>query len=752
MSPTESDPALQPGGPRAAGATLDGRPLDGTCRALVTDHYLWAVVLVWAICWLGWAIALKQYGHSLPFQDDYTFVHFGIATKEKPLTWSFLWDAANEHRAPLTRWWSVMLGRAFNWNFQRMQQVNLALLALGCLTLVLAARSVRGRSSPHDAFLPLVALSSVHTETLLLYVYAYAMALALWCIMASAVTVKWQRRSLFHLLTYVAGAVAVGWAGGPAGNLWALGLCGPLVFGCFEKTGRRWRVCALAGGGVIAASSAFLLYCTPPSSPELLAFRSDSWATTCQAAAKFSVGWIGISVLQVIWPWALIALIAPLLYLSGRFLVEVRRHRAAVLPRWLDLAALLLAALLVTGVMGYGRGRYPGIWAPRYCVLELPIAVILFLMLTRCPAPKALLSSMTIGMAICVGWHWPTAIGLGQSLRPQRLQLRDSLRAGQEPLSVLAEQYGACTGWGPQCGSHLLIRWWQHMRRASVSVFAHPPGLAERCLFWRADSGSLGAALRPVADGMAVEEVAVLAEADGPAATAVYEVLVPAAGDYQLCCRWQAPPNRFFTVAVDDGPVMQQPVSGGPSYVPCILGPMLPLEAGKHRLTITWPGAGSRLDVLELNLQRQGQRQPGTGTSDVLLTLCPPGTAAGIEGNAQVQLAPGPDGLVVRASGDDPCLFLPAFAHDAGNTLLVRVDLTSPADTVLDLFYETRKASGYSAERVVSQPLHKGRNMVYLKLTDPSLSGRLRLDPGAVPGEYVLHGIEVRAVPRESNK
>jgi hypothetical protein len=135
-------------------------------------------------------------------------------------------------------------------------------------------------------------------------------------------------------------------------------------------------------------------------------------------------------------------------------------------------------------------------------------------------------------------------------------------------------------------------------------------------------------------------------------------------------------------------------------------------------------------------------------SSDVRLSLSDPGTSAGIEGNARVTMAPGPEGLVVQASGDGPNLTLPAFAYDPQTTLLVRVDLTSPADMHLDLRYQTSRAPEYEEARKVSQLLHKGRNVVYLPVTTPGLAGRLRLDPGTVAGPYVLHSVEVRALPR----
>jgi hypothetical protein len=599
-SPTEAlDFAMIPGGagsPTPLPTGVSARP------GLLADRSFWAVLLIWALCWGSWAIALERFAGSLPWVDEYVFVDTGVATGEKPLSWEFLWNSQNEHRAPLLRLWMVMLGRAFHWDFRPIHQVNLGVLALGCLTLIFALRAMRGCSAPCDAFLPLLMLSSAHLDTLLVYSYAYAPALAVWCALVGGVLVKWPRRSLFHLFLYVVGALLLTWSGGPPGNIWSVGLCVPLVVGCFQKSNWGWKACALAGATAVAGSSAFLIYSIPPPTPVLLAYHSDSWLMTCKTAAKFSVGWMGRPVLEIIWPWALIVLLVPLLYLGVRFLVDLRRFRAAILTHWLDLAALLAASFLVTVAMAYGRAKFPGTWDSRYCALELPIAAILFLMLVRSAAPSALLNCLALGMAICVGWNWPNTIGWGKYVQPQRLVLRDGLRAGQEPLSILADHYGTFAGWNRENGTQHLIRWLDGLRRAGISVFAKDPDLSRRCLLVHSDTGALAGSLHGVPDEQAVYRVAIQAETNE--ATAVYEVVVPATGNYKLCCRWLAQPNQTFAVSVDGGPVIQQSVPGGPAYVPCVLGPTLPLQAGTHWLRITWPGAGSRLDILELNPQR----------------------------------------------------------------------------------------------------------------------------------------------------
>src|SRR4051812_11166322 len=142
------------------------------------DEAFWGVIAVWALSWLSWAVLVDRFASPLPFADDYQFCATGDMTGEQPLTWARLWALSNEHRFPLTRLWFVLLGRAASWDFRVMHQVNLALVAFGALMLVLATRAVRGRSHLADAFLPLIVLTPLQYETLLLYTCAYNMALA----------------------------------------------------------------------------------------------------------------------------------------------------------------------------------------------------------------------------------------------------------------------------------------------------------------------------------------------------------------------------------------------------------------------------------------------------------------------------------------------------------------------------------------------------------------------------------------------
>lgn len=575
-------------------------------RGPLADQALWAVLAVWALLWAGWAVYLDRYGSPLPWCDEYAFCAAGLTGGAKPLTLGWLWEPANEHRLPLTKLWVVLLGRLFAWDFRAMHQANFAALALGCLALILAVRRARGRSWLADAFLPLLVLTPAQYATLVQYVYAYGMALGLWCLAAAAVLVGWPSRSVPRLLAYLLVILAVCWAGGPAGNLWALGFCAVLARGWVEKQSRVWNACAMVGGVAVVASSAVLIIGRPPSPTSLKPFVSDSWLLTLKAASEFSVAWMGQPLLQVLWPWALAVLLVPGTYLLGRLLNDFRRPAwADAAGQWLDLTGILLAAAGVTVVMGYGRARFPLKWDSRYATLVLPIAAAIYLMLVRCRAPRALPGCLTLGMAVCVGWNWPAALAGGETLKAHRLALIHGLRQGDRPLSLLAEHYADATGWAPAWGLQNLVEWWAGLRTAGVSAFRkvhHTAGdPASRCLLLHADSGRLAGSLHALPDSHAVAGRAVQAEPDGAAPTAIYEVQIPTEGRYRLCCRWSAPrPGEPFRVAVDDGPSFSQAATAASEYTACVLEPPLSLAAGGHRLTVTWPGPGARLDVLEL--------------------------------------------------------------------------------------------------------------------------------------------------------
>lgn len=115
----------------------------------------------------------------------------------------------------------------------------------------------------------------------------------------------------------------------------------------------------------------------------------------------------------------------------------------------------------------------------------------------------------------------------------------------------------------------------------------------------------------------------------------------------------------------------------------------------------------------------------------------------GIEAHNQVELEPSNEGLFMLATGNDPGVRLPEIGQNIG-PLIVKIEIESPEDTVLQIFYSTDLNKGYCEMKSRKVPLQKGNNTVFLCIEEAAIQGRLRLDPGYTIGTYRLQSIEIR--------
>jgi hypothetical protein len=109
----------------------------------------------------------------------------------------------------------------------------------------------------------------------------------------------------------------------------------------------------------------------------------------------------------------------------------------------------------------------------------------------------------------------------------------------------------------------------------------------------------------------------------------------------------------------------------------------------------------------------------------------------------QATVSPQADQLLITASGNDPSIVLPPVALNPPIQFALRVDLTTPADTLVEVFYSTNTVPSFVPEHVVSVPAKAGKNVLLFEVNDPEFAGALRFDPGQVPGQYILHGMEI---------
>jgi hypothetical protein len=112
----------------------------------------------------------------------------------------------------------------------------------------------------------------------------------------------------------------------------------------------------------------------------------------------------------------------------------------------------------------------------------------------------------------------------------------------------------------------------------------------------------------------------------------------------------------------------------------------------------------------------------------------------------EATLSIGKDGLEIAASGSDPQLSLPKIGLSEGKRAVLRLDLTVPADTGVQLFYLPPGATTYNQYHMDAFA-RRGKNTIYFELSNRELAeGSWRLDPGMAAGKYVITGFELRLI------
>jgi len=166
-----------------------------------------------------------------------------------------------------------------------------------------------------------------------------------------------------------------------------------------------------------------------------------------------------------------------------------------------------------------------------------------------------------------------------------------------------------------------------------------------------------------------------------------------------------------------------------------LLGPLL--QAGARSSAFPeghWPSA----------LAEEARRKAAFESSrKTVLALDAGNQFAGITAVNQASLLLRGGALLMHSSGNDPALALPACVFVRGRRYMLRLDLASPAEDELRVYYGTRAQPAWAEERSIRIVVQPGRGEVFIELA-ADLAGPLRLDPGTMPGEYQLHAVEIR--------
>jgi len=96
------------------------------------------------------------------------------------------------------------------------------------------------------------------------------------------------------------------------------------------------------------------------------------------------------------------------------------------------------------------------------------------------------------------------------------------------------------------------------------------------------------------------------------------------------------------------------------------------------------------------------------------------------------------------ATGSDPFLNFPALSEPAAE-IEIYLQVNLPEASQLEVFYATRAQPDYSQSMKVAENGSRGSNEFVIRISNASPITRLRLDPGAVPGNYRIERLEVRS-------
>lgn len=129
--------------------------------------------------------------------------------------------------------------------------------------------------------------------------------------------------------------------------------------------------------------------------------------------------------------------------------------------------------------------------------------------------------------------------------------------------------------------------------------------------------------------------------------------------------------------------------------------------------------------------------------------LKPPGLRAVGESHFE-RIPRRPDrGLAIEPGTGVGLFDFPEFAAPPGDEIVLRLDLTAPEDTVVELLYPRGPVLDYPRAMAVRVFVHAGRQLVHARIRPAWFThdGPLRFASASRAGRWIVHRIEARAVP-----
>lgn len=99
------------------------------------------------------------------------------------------------------------------------------------------------------------------------------------------------------------------------------------------------------------------------------------------------------------------------------------------------------------------------------------------------------------------------------------------------------------------------------------------------------------------------------------------------------------------------------------------------------------------------------------------------------------------------ANGPDPQLYFSLPERTSEGRLNIHCQVTSSAETFFKVYYQTDDHQYYSEKKKVYHRMKEGQNSLYMRIYEPVLLHKLRIDPAEVPGGYEIERLIINAEP-----
>lgn len=100
--------------------------------------------------------------------------------------------------------------------------------------------------------------------------------------------------------------------------------------------------------------------------------------------------------------------------------------------------------------------------------------------------------------------------------------------------------------------------------------------------------------------------------------------------------------------------------------------------------------------------------------------------------------------LLIETTGDDPAFLLPELPFPNSGTVLVLIEIETSKECDFVIYYHKTENLNYTEQQSVRKKIKVGVNKFILKVFDDAIPGRLRIDPGNLPGLYKVNLLEMK--------